>query len=70
MATKKATPAKKAAPKAVAAPRLMASDRRWEAQDALRTLQRAQEIQGNKTLMSQVKREAQQQMAAISKVAK
>ena len=33
-------------------------------------LQRAQEIQSNKTLMAQVKQEAQQQMAAISKVAK
>jgi hypothetical protein len=69
MATKKASSTKKSTSKSTSSPRLSV-DRRWEAQDALRTLQRAQEIQGNKTLMSQVKREAQQQMAAISKVTK
>lgn len=73
MATKKA-PAKKSSPKKAstvkASPALLASDRKWEAQDALRTLQRAQEIQANSKLMARVKQEAQSQMATIAKVAK
>ena len=73
MATKKA-PAKKASPKKTstvkASPAILASDRKWEAQDALRTLQRAQEIQSNSKLMSLVKQEAQNQLKAVAKVIK
>jgi hypothetical protein len=73
MATKKA-PAKKSSPKKTnsvktSSPMLM-SDRKWEAQDALRTLKRAQEIQANTKLMSLVKQEAKSQMATIAKIAK
>jgi len=66
MATKKASTKSNA----IAAPRRTAEDRRWEAQDALRTIQRAQEIQKDKGLMSLVKREAQSQLNALSKVVK
>ena len=69
VATKKATTTtKKSTPKAVALPRMSSEDKRWEARDALRTLQRAQEMQGNKALMGMVKKEAKEQMAAINKV--
>ena len=44
------------------------SDRAWEAQDALRTLTRAEEIRSNKKLMSDVKREAAKQAAVAQKV--
>ena len=40
----------------------------WEAQDALRTLQRAAEIQSNKSLMRAAKREADAQIKALSRV--
>jgi hypothetical protein len=73
MATKKA-PAKKSSPKKTSSAKtsspMLMSDRKWEAQDALRTLQRAQEIQANSKLMSMVKQEAKSQMATIAKVAK
>ena len=65
MATKKAV-TKRASNVTARAP----EDRRWEAQDALRTIQRAQEIQLNKSLMNMVKREAQAQMSALAKVTK
>jgi hypothetical protein len=79
MATKSAPKAAaKAAPKKapatrglVAAPRSnRAEERRWQAQDDLRTLQRAQEIQRDKSRMGLVQREARSQMEVLSKVAK
>lgn len=42
----------------------------FEVEDALRTLKRAEEIQGNKKLMGKVKKEAEKQVKAIQKVAK
>lgn len=66
MVAKKAT-----AVRAVAAPRRMdAQEKRWEAQDALRTLQRADEIMRNKTLLAAAKREAAQQAKALTSVMK
>ncbi len=41
---------------------------KWEAQDALRTLQRAAEIQGNKPLMRAAKAEAKAMMKQLDKV--
>lgn len=41
---------------------------RYEAQDALRTLQRAAEIRGNKALMKAAKTEASKQIKALSSV--
>lgn len=43
---------------------------KWEAQDALRTLQRAAEIRGNKALMKAAKTEATKQIKALSTVGK
>ena len=45
-------------------------DKRWEAQDALRTIQRANEITKDKALMSAVKREAALQAKALAAVVK
>jgi hypothetical protein len=64
MATKKSTA------RAVPAPRMNASDKRYQAQDDLRTIQRANEIQGDKSRMSAAQKEATNQMAALSSVAK
>jgi len=71
MATKSAP--KKAAPKkaanVVAAPRVNRSEeRRWQAQDDLRTLQRAQEIQRDNSRMTMAQKEAKAQMAVLTKV--
>lgn len=41
---------------------------KWEAQDALRTLQRAAEIKSNKSLMAAAKKEAKAQIKALSGV--
>lgn len=41
---------------------------KYEAQDALRTLQRAREIEGNKPLMRAAKAEAKAQIKALSSV--
>lgn len=41
---------------------------KYEAQDALRTLQRAEEIRGNKALMKAAKTEATKQIKALSSV--
>lgn len=43
---------------------------KWEAQDALRTIQRAEEIKSNKPLMKAVKAEAKSQMKAMERVCK
>lgn len=46
----------------------MPGEDNWRAQDALRTLTRADEIRRDKDLMRQVKVEAQKQIKATSKV--
>lgn len=43
---------------------------KWEAQEALRTLQRASEIQSNKPLMKAAKAEAKSMMKQLSSVCK
>lgn len=45
-------------------------DRSYEAQDAMRTLVRAQEIQKDKGLMRRVKTEAQKQMKVTASIIK
>lgn len=47
-------------------PRMSAEDRRWQAQDDLRTLQRAKEIQGSRARMAAAKKEATEQVRAIT----
>jgi hypothetical protein len=62
--------AKKDNPAQAAVPaRMSGEDRRWRAEDAIRTLTRAEEIRGDKGLMRDVARHAQQQAAALKKVA-
>jgi len=51
-------------------PRITAEQRRWQAEDDLRTLTRAREIEANKTRMTQVQKVAQQQVKTLSSVAK
>lgn len=53
-----------------AAPRVTAADKRWQAQSDLRTIQEAAQIQANKSRMSAAQKEAQNQMAALTSVAK
>lgn len=53
--------------KLVAATAPMA-DRKWQAEDALRTLTRAGEIQRDKSLMREVKKCAREQMKTLAKV--
>lgn len=48
----------------------MEQERRWKAEDALRTLNRAGEIQSDKGLMSDVKSLATEQMNSLAKFAK
>lgn len=48
----------------------MKTDRKYEAQDALRTLQRAEEIKRDRGLMKIVKSEAKAQVKALSNVCK
>ena len=57
MATKRAT-----------APRMSAEDRRYQARDDLRTLQRAQEIQKDKARVTAATKEAQTQVKTIQAV--
>ena len=74
MATKKAAPKKSTPARALntlaVSPRKSSEERRWQAQDDLRTLQRAQEIQRDKARLTACQSEARQQMSALSKVAK
>ena len=46
-----------------------AAERRYRAEDGLRTLQRAEEIKADKGLMADIKAHGQKQMATIAKVA-
>jgi len=50
------------------APKISADERRWRAEDDLRTLTRAQEIQKDRSRMSQVQKIAQQQVKTLSAV--
>lgn len=50
--------------------RMSAMDKQYRAQDDLRTIQRAAEIQSDKGRMTAAQKEAQNQMAALSSVAK
>jgi len=52
------------------APRMTASDKKWQAQSDLRTIQEAAQIQADKGRMTAAQKEAQNQMAALSSVAK
>jgi len=45
-----------------------AEDKKWQAQDDLRTLQRAREIEADKERLARAKKEAQSQMTALSRV--
>lgn len=63
MATKKSS-------KVSPASRMTASDKKWQAQSDLRTIQEAAQIQADKGRMTAAQKEAQNQMAALSSVAK
>lgn len=45
-----------------------AREKRWRAEDDLRALQRAEEIRGDKSRMSEVKKCATEQMNALKKI--
>jgi hypothetical protein len=45
-----------------------AQERRWQAEDALRTITRAQEIQRDRPLMREVKRVAAEQVKTLQRV--
>ena len=47
----------------------MAEHKQWEAQDDLRTLERAEQIRGSAARMRAAQAEAKRQMAALGKVA-
>lgn len=63
MATKKSSTVSPAS-------RMAASDKKWQAQSDLRTIQEAAQIQADKGRMTAAQKEAQNQMAALSSVAK
>lgn len=44
---------------------MMERERKWETEDALRTLQRAKELQKDKSLMKNVRRLADQQIKSL-----
>ena len=48
---------------------ISADEKRWRAEEALRTLSRADEIRANKSLMRDVQAHAKAQVAALNKVA-
>ena len=67
------TKARKAPSKAEvinAAPRMDAEEKKWRAQDDLRTLQRAKEIEANRSRMAAAQREAKAQISVLAKVTK
>lgn len=65
MTTKKSTSTRTAP-----APRMSAEQRAYQAQDDLRTIQRATEIQADKKRMVAVQKQATSQIAALNSVAK
>lgn len=58
-----------AGPGATASPRVSADEKRWRAEDALRTIARAAEHQKNPSLMRDVRRVAADQAKAAAKAA-
>ena len=66
MATK--SPAKSSAVKSSAGNSAMFDEKKWQAQDDLRTLQRAREIEANRSRLAAAKREADAQLKALQKV--
>ena len=48
---------------------VISPDRKWEAEDALRTLTRAKEIEGDQKLMREVKRLASEKHEQLGKIA-
>ena len=48
----------------------MEQERRWRAEDALRTINKAEEYRGDKQLMSDVKNLAQEQMNSLKRIVK
>lgn len=54
----------------MAPPRRTAQDLRWQAEEALRTLQRVEEIKRDKQLMSAASSLAKKQMASLARVAR
>jgi hypothetical protein len=61
------TKAKASTPKAVSSPaNYAAEDKKWRAEDAMRTLMRAEDIKKDRALMSDVQRMAKEQAAKMS----
>ena len=54
----------------IAAPRMDAEEKKWRAQDDLRTLQRAKEIEANRSRMAAAQKEAKEQISVLAKVTK
>jgi hypothetical protein len=50
--------------------RMTAQDKKWQAQDNLRTIQRAAEVTSNAARLKAAQAEAAQQVAALNKVVK
>ncbi len=46
----------------------IARERKWEVEDALRTMQRARELEKDKTLMRDVKKLANEQVKALKNI--
>ena len=56
--------------KAAATPRLSAQDKKWRAQDDLRTLQQVMQIKADPSRLKAAQAEAQKQLAALASVKK
>lgn len=67
-ASKNALPIATADP--VPSGKMKEQERRWRAEDALRSINRAEEFKQDKSLMKDVKALAKEQMASLSKIAK
>ena len=50
-------------------PRMTAQEKRWQAEDDLRVMQRAQEISADKARLQAAQKVAQQQVKSLQKVA-
>lgn len=60
----------KKAATAIRQPRISAEEKKWRAQDDLRTMQRAQEVASDPNRLKAAQKEAQDQVKALQKVAK
>jgi len=54
----------------IAAPRMDADEKKWRAQEDLRTLQRAKEIEANRSRLAAAQKEAKAQISVLSSVTK